>query len=107
MPFGFVLLLILVPVWFVLLGKILRHLKSDHNDKYIEMGEPSLFMNSTPKTNQSILKFILNRGHRELSNPGLSKLSNIALVYICLYSILLVCVFIGVIGQILSTSQSG
>ena len=92
------ILMAMVLIWFVLLKAIFIRLERQHPEKYEEMGKPSLFWNNSMKTGFATLKFIGKREHKELNNPGLSKLSDFALVFFFVYMVLFFGLFFSIFG---------
>lgn len=88
-------LLILTLLWFVLLKWIFQKLEKNHFDKYEQMGKPSLFLNNNFKTVLATLKFICKREHKNLGDVALSKLSDIALVFLLVHTIIFCALFFG------------
>ncbi len=95
----FGLLMAMVLIWFVLLKAIFIRLERQHPEKYEGMGKPSLFWNNSMKTGYATLKFIGRREHRELNDPGLSKLSDFTLAFFFVYLILFFSLFFGIFGM--------
>jgi len=72
-------------VWFVLVKLLVNRLSAKHPQKYESMGRPSLFLRNTPSNTWQLLKFIIRREHRGLSDSYLSSLSDVMLVFAVLY----------------------
>src|SRR5277367_1444676 len=60
------ILFALVLVWFYLVTSLFRRLRTDHHAKFVEMGEPSLFVNNSPRTSFLLLRFLFRREDKEL-----------------------------------------
>ncbi len=88
--FGMVLL------WFTLLSLVYRRLESAHPDKYAAMGRPSLFLRNTPAGAAAMLRFLATREHKHLGDRYLTRLSDVALVFVLVYATLFVALSIGV-----------
>src|SRR5882724_11677010 len=82
-----------VIVWFFLVSGLFRRLRSQHPDKFREMGEPSLFMNNSPRTTIALMKFMFGRQDRELDDPGLSKLTVGMLWFFFCYFVVFISLF--------------
>jgi hypothetical protein len=91
----FGILMAMVFIWFILLKSIFIRLERQHPEKYKQMGSPSLFWNNSMKTQFSTFKFICKREHKDLNNPGLSKLSDFTLVFFVVYLFLFFGLFLG------------
>jgi hypothetical protein len=87
-PIAFGTLMVMVLVWFFLLKVIFKKLEREHPEKYKQMGEPGLIWNNSMKTGFATLKFIGLREHTDLNNPALSKLSDFALVFFVVYTLI-------------------
>lgn len=101
-PIGFVLVFAGVIVWFVMVSSLFRRLRRDHPEKFRTMGEPGLFLNNTPRTNWTFIRFLFKREDRELSDPSLSRLSRTMLIFFVCYCI----VFFGLVAAMMSSSPS-
>ena len=95
----FGLLMAMVFIWFILLKAIFIRLEKKHHEKYEEMGKPGLFWNNSMKTGFATLKFIGRREHKELNNPGLSKLCDFSLIFFIVYLVLFFGLFFGVFNM--------
>lgn len=78
----------MVPVWFVLVSNLFRILRTRHPDKYSSMGNPTLFMNNSLATNNSMMRFLWGRQDRTLHDAELSKLTRFMLVFFIIYMVL-------------------
>lgn len=67
---------------------ILSYLQTHHNAIYLELGEPAIMSNSTPKTNWLFLKFIFTNAYRHVGDSKLSNLC-VSLKYIQVVWVLL------------------
>ena len=83
----FAVLFLSVFVWFFLVVRLFKLLKSEHPEKYREMGEPTLFWNNSPKTSWELMKFLLKRDYIDMNDPKLSTLGNAMLVFFVLYTL--------------------
>ena len=84
---AFICIFLMALVWFALLKVIFNKLKSHHNDKYIQMGEPGLIINNNIKTGLAIFKFLIMREHTKLNDHKLSKLCDFSLAFFGIYLI--------------------
>ena len=103
-PIIFGAMMFMVLIWFVLLKIIFSKLERSHPEKYKQMGEPSLFMNNSMKTGLATLKFIGKREHNQLNDPALSKLSDFALVFFIIYTVIFFSMFFGVSSMSMQAS---
>lgn len=85
-------------VWFFQISRLFTYLRENHPDEYTEMGQPTLFMNNTPKNNVSFLRFILSERPSELNDELLEKkckfLKRFFYTYIGLFGGLIVLFFV-------------
>jgi len=84
-PILFGILFMSVFVWFFLVTRLFKLLKSEHPGKYREMGEPTLFWSNSPKASWELSKFLLKRDYAELNDPKLLSLGNTMLAFFVLY----------------------
>ena len=103
-PVAFGTMIFMVLIWFILLKMIFTKLESEHPEKYKQMGEPSLFWNNSMKTGLATLKFIGKREHKNLNDTALSKLSDFALVFFIIYTVMLFGMFFGAFSISMRTS---
>ncbi|WP_330970505.1 hypothetical protein, partial [Lysobacter sp. A3-1-A15] len=80
----------MVLVWFVLVKLLFNRLEQAHPQTYEAMGRPSLFLRNSPAGVIAMLKFLVRREHRALSDGGLSKLSDAMLVFLAVYLVLFI-----------------
>jgi TRAP-type C4-dicarboxylate transport system permease small subunit len=88
------ILFALVLVWFYLVTSLFRRLRTDHHAKFVEMGEPSLFVNNSPRTSFLLLRFLFRREDKELGDRALTKLTKTMLVFFFIYVLLFLGVFV-------------
>ena len=81
----FAILFLSVFFWFFLLIRLFDLLKSHHLEKYVEMGEPTLFWNSSPKTVWNTMKFLFRREYMRMDDPRLVTLGNTMLVFLIVF----------------------
>ncbi len=86
---SFPLLLTSTLYWFYLCSKLFEHLKINHPQIYSEIGEPSLFWNSTPSNNNALLKFLLKKEWLKVDDTYLNKTCSIMRLFFIIYSIVL------------------
>lgn len=72
-------------VWFFLVSRLYRLLKTNHPGKYREMGEPTLFWNNAPKHSVELLKFLVTREYSRMGDSEVTRLGNIMLVFFILF----------------------
>ena len=99
-------MMFMVLIWFVLLKVIFTKLERYHPEKYKMMGEPSLFFNNSIKTGFTTLKFIGKREHKTLNDPTLSKLSDFALIFFIVYSVIFFGMFVAILNIPMSASAT-
>lgn len=87
--------MVMVFTWFAMNMMLFRLLKARHPEKYKEMGEPSLFWNSSMKAGWAIFKFLMNREHKALNDGVVSLLSDSMLMVFIGYWILFFWFFFG------------
>ena len=104
-PTIFWVLMVMVFVWFAMILVLFRKLKTQHPEKFKEMGEPSLFWNNSMKTGWATLKFIVKREHKGLNDGSLSMLSDSMLVFFVLYTVLFFGMFFGVLSNVPISAQ--
>ena len=76
-----ILMFITVISWFIMCRKLFSILKSEHPDKYNEMGNPGLFINNNLKSNYKLLKYLVKKEWEPLNNEKLSKVSNFMRIF--------------------------
>ena len=81
---GLVLFLAVI-IGFTFTARLYKILKESHPEKYKAMGEPTLFLNNSPKTSIALMKFLFKREYIALNNPKLTTLGNIMLVFFVIY----------------------
>ena len=69
---AFPVLGIMVLIWFIKISKLFSYLRENHPGEYTAIGEPSLFMNNTPKNNILFLRFILGTRPQTIDDPQLA-----------------------------------
>lgn len=94
----FAILACMVLVWFVLVKILFNRLELSHPEKYEAMGRPSLFLYNSPAGAFAILKFLVAREHKTLSDGYLSKLSDAMLVFLLLYLVLFFALFFNIVS---------
>jgi len=78
-------LFVMVIIWFALCMKLFKILRNRHPGIYEDMGEPSLLANNTFANNIGLVKYLFKRKWSTLNDSELEKLSNVMLVYWCVY----------------------
>ncbi len=64
---------------------VLRYLRLNHHQTWIELGSPSLVWNNSMRNNFLFLKFIFKREHVPLADPKLTSLCGILRVFYVSY----------------------
>ena len=96
----FAILFIMVLFWFALVKVLFKRLESSHPKKYEAMGRPSLFLRNSPANLFAMLKFLMAREHKNLSDSYLSKLSDAMLVFFFIYIVLFIALFFSIASQV-------
>jgi len=86
-PSVFIFVFSLAIIWFALVRMLFNRLAHRHQEKYVEMGSPTLFSRNSPGTTFVLLAFLLGREHRALNDRYLGRLSDFMLVYLSVYII--------------------
>src|ERR1051325_2362688 len=87
--YGVMFVLVLATIlYLVVVTRLMSRLREAHNDVYVRLGEPSLFMNNNPANSIRLVLFILRGQYLKLSDKSLNVLG-----LIC--RILLVITFVG------------
>jgi len=84
----------MVIAWLIMIVALQKRLKSNHIEKYKEMGEPSFFYNNSIKSSFATIKFLFKREHKNFNDKALSILSDGMLIFLTVYAILLIGLFI-------------
>ena len=71
--FGFVSLGVMVLIWFALATTLFNKLKRDHHDTFVQLGEPSLFWNNSPKNSVAFIGFLLGGKYKILNDHALTR----------------------------------
>jgi len=96
---SFPVLCCMVITWFILVKLLLNRLKRFHPKKYQEMGRPSLFFRNNVSGGSAMLKYLITRDHKTLNDPQLSKLSDLMLVFLVIYSLIFFGLLFGFFAQ--------
>ncbi len=91
----YIVLLCMVPIWFVLVVTLFKRLESLHPEKYESMGRPTMFWRNSTEGMFKMLKFLFLREHKSMNDNRLSLQSDLMLVFICCYFLILFSLFFG------------
>jgi len=94
-PIPFIIMICMVPVWFVLVITLFKRLESLHPEKYESMGRPTIFWRNSTEGMFKMLKFLFLREHRPMNDKTLSALSDVMLVFITCYLLIFFSLFFG------------
>ena len=67
------IMLIMLPVWFLLLSRVLNYLKEKHSEIWSSLGSPGLIKNNTVSSNLLLMGFL---GKKEYEKVGDVELEN-------------------------------
>jgi hypothetical protein len=98
----FPILFVAAIIWLYSVWSLFRQLKARHPEKYSAMGEPSLFLNNTPRGLLKLLAFLFKREDRPLQDPHLSHLTTIMLILFWGYLVLFLFLFLSVLLGVLT-----
>jgi hypothetical protein len=88
------ILFAMVLAWFYLVTTLFRRLRTDHHSKFVEMGEPNLFVNNNRRATFLLFRFLFRREDRALSDAALTKLTKTMVVFSLIYVLLFLGVFV-------------
>ena len=88
--------LFMLIVWWALVRTLFKRLESRHPKKHDAMGSPTLFFSNNLVTAYMGLRFLVAREHRNLGDPGLSKLSDAMLLFLLVWIVLVALLFVTV-----------
>lgn len=63
-------------VWFVMMARLHRALRTRHAATYEMLGRPALFLNNSPQNGLATLRFLLGGKFRQLNDPELQRLGS-------------------------------
>ena len=95
-PILFAILAVSVFIWFVLMARLHRILRTRHSETYDRLGRPTLFLNNSIRNGAATIRFLLGGHFRQLRDPELLKLAGFMQVFFYAYSALFA-VLIGLI----------
>ena len=79
-----------IVAFFVLISRFFEYLKQSHPTIYLDLGEPHLLFNNTPRLNVLILRFIFSADCEEAKDPVLASKTRTLRYLICFFCSLFV-----------------
>ncbi len=64
----------LIVAYLIMLARLFSYMRDKHPAEYKEMGEPSLFMNNSISNSMGVVRFLLDRDYRSISDPRVNQL---------------------------------
>jgi hypothetical protein len=84
----FMVLMFMVVVGFGLNIWVFRRLESQHPQKYVDMGRPSLFLRNNIENNWRFLRFLWKSEYNSLNDPLLRRTCNFMKIFMGVYFLL-------------------
>jgi hypothetical protein len=75
----------MVVVWFILMNRLFRILRTRHPATYDSIGRPTLFLNNSIKNGLLTTRFLLGRHYRKIQDPELHSLCGFLNVFFWIY----------------------
>ena len=85
----FVVLGFMVFIWFGLCIWVFRRLESQHPQKYVDLGSPSLFLRINIQNDWRFLRFLWKSEYNSLNDPSLSRTCNFMKIFFVVYCLLM------------------
>ncbi len=86
----FFILMFSVLVWFVLMARLHRILRTRHPQIWNRIGRPTLFLNNTVQNGLVTIRFLLAGHFRELDDPTLVRLGSFMQVFFYAYTVIFI-----------------
>ena len=94
----FAILTIMVFLWFYLVHSLYKLLSDNHQALYKEMGEPTLFLNNTPRSGIALMKFIFRKQYKARGDIKLEKLGAVMFALFITYIVLLAFAIVAILA---------
>ena len=88
---SFATLVLSVLVWFVLISRLHRILRTRHSETYDRLGRPTLFLNNSVQNGIATIRFLLGGHFRQLNDPELLRLGAFMQVFFFVYVVFIIC----------------
>ncbi len=88
LPVLFGIMIVSGIVWFVLMARLHRVLRTRHSEEYEKLGRPTLFLNNTIQNGLATIRFLLGGRFRQLRDPALLRLGAIMQVMFYFYAVI-------------------
>ena len=95
-----VVLIVLTIVGFILQNKLLKHIKSQHNELWIRIGKPTLFLNNSLQSGLIFTKLVFGNEYAIYNDPKLTGLCKINAKVMIFQLSLFLCVLFLILAKI-------
>ncbi len=97
LPMMFLVMMTMVLIWFILMNRLFKILRTRHPNTYDSIGRPTLFLNNNIQNGLLTLRFLLGRRYRQIQDPELHSVGNFLNVFFWFYLIVFASVIFGIL----------